>query len=172
MEEIVNRIWYASLNRAENVLSKKHNGETAVVFNAQGRYVFSRTEPGTPIRFTDGEMALMRDAIVTHNHPAGTSFGDTDIATACNAQVREMRIVTSEYTFSMQPPKGGWSLELWHKTINPAPLDAEQMILSYLGDAVGEGRMTEAQYRFEYIDRTWEVVAQHTGIVYRKQRRV
>lgn len=162
----VNRFRYSSLKRAEEAIRDKQDGETLVVFDAQGKYVFSLTVPGKTISFSDAQFARMKNCIVVHNHSQGTSFGDTDIRAACYAQVREMRIVTRQHTYSMRPPLTGWNDEFWEKVVNPARLQAETNIFAELGRRFTAGEITQEQWLLEGIDRTWRQVAAQTGMVY------
>jgi hypothetical protein len=68
------------------------------------------------------EVASMRDAIFTHNHPAGwtfppadprragASFSDDDIALAVAANLAELRVIGPQVRFSARRPAGGWNI--------------------------------------------------------------
>ena len=67
--------------------------------------------------------APIKDRIVTHNHPSkdkgkeradnGGSFSKTDLMTAANYDVSEMRAVTGKYSFSIKRPATGWHKGGW-----------------------------------------------------------
>ncbi len=169
-ENFVNRFRFSSLEKAEARIRDKTSGETVVAFDAQGKYLFSLSSPTPRIVFRTEETERMKGAVVTHNHPAGTPFGDTDIKTACEAQVREMRVVTGEYTFSMQPPPTGWDAALWTQVVNPARVEAEIAAARGLRKQL-DTFTSENEYHAALLDRTWQEVANRTGIVYNKRRR-
>lgn len=99
--------------------------EKAVVVGSDGRIIAeSHTQSRERAGFRASEVAKFKDAILTHNHPQkgnggrglydtlagriGTPFSDTDIASAINHGLKEVRVVTPTYTYSMRRPKGGW----------------------------------------------------------------
>lgn len=59
------------------------------------------------------ERGDFRDAIVTHNHPAGNSFSDTDLGFAASADVAELRVLTGNEAgtarlYRLLRPAAGW----------------------------------------------------------------
>ena len=53
---------------------------------------------------------LTKDAIVTHNHPSGSSFSHQDVAGMVYYNQKEMRATGKEYTFSIKRPEKGWGV--------------------------------------------------------------
>lgn len=47
-------------------------------------------------------------SILTHNHPGSTSFSDADFNVAIIYNVKEMRVSSSLYTYTVSPGKNGW----------------------------------------------------------------
>lgn len=90
--------------------------ETAIVFDPRGNEVGRKR--GTKNQVDLSGIKVPTDAIITHNHPSGAgqtgikriggSFSSADIGTAIRNNVKEIRAVTSAYTFSVKRPKGGW----------------------------------------------------------------
>lgn len=90
--------------------------ETVIVFDPRGNEVGRKR--GTKNQVDPSGIKVPTDAIITHNHPSGagqtgikrigSSFSSADIGTAIRNNVKEIRAVTSAYTFSVKRPKGGW----------------------------------------------------------------
>ena len=70
-------------------------------------------------RFYVRDLMKAKDAILTHNHPnaemggtmaarIGLPFSHTDLERAVTYDMKEIRAVTPNYTFSIRRPKGGW----------------------------------------------------------------
>ena len=97
---------------------RKKGWENATIIDSNGNTVFHKVGKKDRVSFTYGEMARMKDAILTHNHPnevktrwwgaVGSPFSMADIMMAVNADLAEIRAVTPTYTFSLKRPKGGW----------------------------------------------------------------
>lgn len=60
---------------------------------------------------------IPENSVLTHNHPSdgiglagrvGSAFSGADIRTAANRNLREIRAVTPNYTYSAKRPAGGW----------------------------------------------------------------
>ena len=70
-------------------------------------------------RFYATDLLKARDAILTHNHPnvemggtmaaqIGLPFSNQDVEQAAKYNLKEIRAVTPNYTFSIRRPEGGW----------------------------------------------------------------
>ena len=67
----------------------------------------------------------MKDAILTHNHPGGWAYDENDIrrignsfsladfVLAIKGDLKEMRAVTPNYTFSIKRPEKGWEISAY-----------------------------------------------------------
>ena len=93
--------------------------ESLGVFDSKGRRLVFATGDKSSVGVTAEEEKYLRNAIVTHNHPGGTSFSSGDLKTMVAFNSKELRVVTRDYTYSMKRPKGGWGKDVdsMHKTI-------------------------------------------------------
>ncbi len=103
-------------------LNKKF--ETGVAFNRNGKIVVDKRGKATSVSFTENEIKKMKDTILTHNHPRGwgyketdmqrigNSFSQADLRLAIYADVAEIRAVTPNYTFSLKRPEKGWDISV------------------------------------------------------------
>jgi hypothetical protein len=95
--------------------------EIAVVFDPlTGEELWRKHGTAENVGFSQLELAIMRDGLLTHNHPigwrfpasdprhVGTSFTRSDIDLALRADVAELRAVTPVLRFSLKRPASGW----------------------------------------------------------------
>lgn len=106
----------------EDEIRMNKDFETGVVIDKKGNILVDKRGKKHSVSFTKEEIASMKDAVFTHNHPGGwayqenrigrvgTSFSSDDIAFAIYADVAEIRAVTPHYTFSLKRPKDGWGV--------------------------------------------------------------
>lgn len=100
-------------------LIRGNSYESAVIIDASGKQLLFKKGDKRQVAFNTEESALMKDAILTHNHPSGlsgrykigNSFSNPDILTAVSSDVKEIRAVTARYSFSIRRPKTGWGTD-------------------------------------------------------------
>ena len=80
------------LEKDERTLSGRKK-ETAVVYNAEGRYLFTKRGDERSVEFTRKEIRKMRGCIVSHNHPSGASFSIADWNVFKRAKLQELRAI-------------------------------------------------------------------------------
>lgn len=104
-----------ALTNWENI-HRERATERVVAIDENGRVLGGSTS-GTKNRTRMVITPQMKNSVITHNHPrsnlktgAGTSFSGADISTAIHADAKEIRVVTSDYTYSLRRPKGGWGI--------------------------------------------------------------
>ena len=82
--------------------------ENSAIIDANGNILQQlKGEPGR----VGYDALLAIGKTVTHNHPSGGSLSQKDIMGAIQSNLKEVRAVTSSYTFSMKPSKSGWGVE-------------------------------------------------------------
>jgi hypothetical protein len=85
---------------------KDNKNETAVIFDENGKEVFRKEGTRTGVSYP-GKYGT--DRIMTHNHPGPDApFSSSDLRDAVKFNMKEMRAVSRNYTFSVKRPKGGW----------------------------------------------------------------
>ena len=161
-----------SLIRTENI-------EKAAIFDTKGNIIAELSGGRKRLIIPEGEMPKLKDNIFSHNHPEGSSFpvGDmrrignslswSDIYTAITGNVREMRAVTPEYTFSIIRPDKGWpdisTVKLVHSKINDETLDE-------LTSLVKKGVTTENKVNTVFFHLVNKKVFKYLNINYIKQK--
>ena len=88
--------------------------EIASVYDIRGNLIFEKKGSETKVEFTKREVKLMRNRVVSHNHPNGTSFSAADIYLLKKSMASEIRVVTKEgVQYLKQPLK--WKKEISSK---------------------------------------------------------
>jgi len=102
------------LLKDEESLSHREK-ETVVVYDGSGKYLFTKRGSETEIIFTRKEGKMLKDSIITHNHPSGASFSIQDIKTLKASGAAELRVVGKNCVYYIRPPKE-WSEEIQNES--------------------------------------------------------
>lgn len=170
----------AKVEHLENQIKDLPYERGLVVHPTTGKVLVNKGGQQTSVEFTASEAAMMRGAIVTHNHPnlgwgkndarsKGLSFSDADVQAACLVQAGEMRAVSAGYRHSLKPPESGWNAQFWNKKVEPSYRKNERSVYNEFVGKVLTGKMrideAEANYHHEVITRT----AKETGMKYERK---
>jgi hypothetical protein len=155
--------------------------ESAAVFAPDGRELLFKNGQERFVEFTDPEVALMRGAVVTHNHPGGWKFAEDDprrggnafsiddVKLAAGAEAREMRAASPGYDHSIAPGPKGWNLDYYKSDILPAFRKHEKDVYSQGETDILAGRKTIAQFNADYYHTIWTRVADELGLRYSRK---
>ncbi|MGL5958902.1 MAG: hypothetical protein ACRCZZ_10020 [Phocaeicola sp.] len=172
----------------ENEIRKNAKFETAVAFDAEGNVVIDKRGAATSVVFTREECALMKDCILTHNHPRGwrakegtlgrigNSFSKEDVLLAIYNDIAEVRAVTPAYTFSMKRPAEGWGVTVDAMTKEFRAIERE--IMNKMQSAVDKAKTYQEENRT--IERAsalhfhliWKQFTKKHGIEYTKAKTI
>lgn len=92
------------LRKDEESLARRSK-ENAVVYDSEGKYLFTKRGTTKEIEFTKSEGRRMKDGIVTHNHPSGASFSMQDINLMRITRMAELRVVVPDGVYYMRAPQ-------------------------------------------------------------------
>lgn len=108
------------LFRAERRIALDQHRETAVAFNEKGEMLLNKQGEKSSVFFHATEIAKVKNAVFTHNHPSGRGLSIEDLNFAEQADLREMRAVGDnehgKFTFIIKRPKDGWPNDMMFKT--------------------------------------------------------
>jgi hypothetical protein len=145
--------------------------ETAAVFAGDGALLLRKTGERAAIRFTRQEVLQMIDAAVfTHNHPRNTSFSLADIDLAWRLRIGEVRVVSRNFLYRLQPPVGGWRQIEW-QSIEESVNEVREQVVQEFQAALRSGRMTEAEADLHGWHTIWLRVARRLSLSYARRRR-
>lgn len=83
--------------------------EVAAVYRPDGRLAFApKIGDENSVRFNAKELALMKDGVLTHNHPGGQPFSLADAQLASKHNLSAIRAVHTSGSFHMERPATGW----------------------------------------------------------------
>lgn len=105
---------YDKINKVENEI-RNNKFETMVVYNDKGNEVLKIEGGKKNVRVDDNDLKkITANCIITHNHPSAlnASFSITDIKTASKYNLKEMRAVSKDFTFIMEPGSKGWPSQM------------------------------------------------------------
>lgn len=87
-----------TLRKDEESLSRRVK-ETAVVYDSNGKYLFTKRGDERSVSFTWMEIIKMKNCIVSHNHPSGASFSLADWSVFKRAKLQELRVVGKDRVY-------------------------------------------------------------------------
>lgn len=151
--------------------------ERAAVFDKQGKKLFEKDGKETEVTFSTEEMAKMRGAVVTHNHPDfggkfsdGGSFSMSDAELMVQTGMAEVRAVTKKYIYRMRPKivgntnlTGGTALDFAKRT--------RAALKSEYADKVKAGKIKQHDFFEEMQHKLWTQVADQGFIEYERVSR-
>jgi hypothetical protein len=116
-----------SMEMAAGVLSaesgiKGNDYETLYAFNKDGKVVYQAKGDSNSVYYDRFEV---ENKVVTHNHPKGSAFSAQDITGMVRNNMKEMRITSKEYTYSIKRPQRGW-----RKSVEAVAKKAAEMHIS------------------------------------------
>lgn len=140
--------------------------EEAHVVAADGSVLLAKGGTKSQVAFTTAEVQLMKNATLTHNHPAGSwGFSDADVNIAIAADMAEMRSVTRDrQVSSLLRPPGGWGVSPTEavRVFN----ETSRQIASAIGPLVQAGRITVAEAQQRHFRDVAERLAGRFGWTY------
>lgn len=67
--------------------------ETAIIYDENGKFVFTKRGKESSVEFTRKEVKKMKNKIVSHNHPSGASFSVSDWMLFKAGNLQELRVI-------------------------------------------------------------------------------
>lgn len=91
-----------SLRKAENSI-RNNETESLIILDKNGKVLINKTDnQRREVRITQEEALRMKDNVLTHNHPGGTTFSYMDLGTAFANGLKEIRAVYSNGYYSLK----------------------------------------------------------------------
>ncbi len=134
-----------------------HKSEYGILYDAFGNKLFKKHGGKGEIIYTDEEAGLMKDGILTHNHPHGTTFSLDDIDMLGRTGLSELRAVGRDGIYVIRQPKA-WpnEIETFDK-LEKEYLDIKLSLQEGMYEEVRSGRInTDEDYSIEYQERILE----------------
>ncbi len=156
--------------RAQEDVIRHNPLESAYAFDRQGILVLSKRGAKSEIGFTAAELLLLKDMVLTHNHPADVSLSPSDVELATAADIAEIRVVTPQWRHSLRRPPRGWDTVYFESVLKPAyDRHADAVRVSFVR-AIRSYSMTRAAAEAEFHHTVWMQVARELGLQYTRER--
>ncbi|MFQ5638224.1 MAG: phage minor head protein [bacterium] len=145
--------------------------EHAFIFDKNDNLVFSKTGGISQVEFTHQELSKFgKNAVFTHNHPAGNSFSFEDIGMAIDWDMAEMRAVGSQFTYSMKRPKSGWPvLSANSPVFKSAFRDKLQQWKSHYVSQVENKKISLEDANMNIFNDIWKDMAKEFKLIYTRK---
>lgn len=134
--------------------------ENCYLFADDGTLILSKSGTERAIRFDEEELMLFRGNVFTHNHPRSTSFSPADVRTSCIANLKEVRIASSKYSYSMKLKDGNnFSMDLWQDMIEPSMVKYDREVNTEFITAINNGKLDVETADTSHWHEVWKRVA-------------
>ena len=122
--------------------------ESAGIYDLNGNLILKKKGDKNSVPFTLSEQFLMRDKVLTHNHPVEVGFSNEDIEIAFYNKIKEIRAVTGKYTYSLTPTS-----DLSESTIKEMMKEykkTSKLVRVKLTDEYNSGKISISEFRENY----------------------
>ncbi len=159
------------LRQKENEISKL-GYEKCYVFDKNGKQIFEKSGEKNLIRFAPEEINKIKQSkVFIHNHPSGGSFSPDDIKFAYFLDVKEMRIASKKYNYSIKLRNVGRQTTPWEvfaKIID----DSDKLTQRLNEKKISTGKLSVKQAEENHWHQVCESVTKGIdGIEYQKIKR-
>ena len=115
-------------------------------------------------------MNRMKDSIIVHNHPGGSSFSEDDVAAIIAVDALKIILVTEKYIYSVTRPKSGWAFTLDNPVVKNHLEECRAMAENELDKMVANNEMKLYEFETEIFHYIWSVFFRMNGIRYERKK--
>ena len=158
----------SALESIERKLENRKGSERMVVLRPDGSVAIDRVGGKSGVGFTSADYPAMKDAVITHNHPRGTSFSVEDIRSSQRVDCQEIRAVGvgHSYTYSLIRPNFGWPPNMTAEYIE---IDAD--VLMDFARQIHSGKMTIEQAQATHAHEVMVRLSKKLNLKYERSER-
>ena len=163
----------AALSKALLQREKQIQGsgvENVAIFDENGNLLFQHTDNATNYVTYDGRIA--HGNVHTHNHTNNTSFSPDDIVNTVKTDMREARVTTPTYTYSLKRPEKGWgvSKKKLESSLYGKSADLQWEMRKYISRYKGDKSVAIARAERMFTHILTKQVAKEYGWSYTKRK--
>ncbi len=137
---------------------------------ATGAQVLNKTDNHPArVNFDAQQRALLKDKVMTHNHPSSNSFSRADLGFAIQHDLAEIRVASRLFDYRMTRPAGGWP-DLG--AVSAASYDTEAELVTAWQKKNGTFSLPAGEELRDIWHRHWARVFRAFGISYRRAKRI
>ncbi|MCU0352355.1 MAG: hypothetical protein MUD08_01240 [Cytophagales bacterium] len=141
-----------------------------VYFFKDGSQVARFKGEKTYVNPSEASLVRMKDAIVLHNHPGGTSFSVEDVKAAVTHDAAQLIVVTSDATYNLIRPRDGWNIDFDIKNTQDIFEEALSLAQDKLRKQEARGEIFSSEKDLLLNHYLWEAFFTHFGIRYEKTK--
>ncbi len=156
------------LKTDEKYLLRRKN-ETAIVYNADGKYLFTKRGNEKSISFTRADKEKMKNGIVSHNHPSGGSFSISDWKVFKNAELQELRVVTDNAVYYLRRKENAGGLQISDSELEKEFLKVRKRVKRKYQELYKCGTITLQERFLLSSDEYNRLFADMCGVLYGKE---
>jgi hypothetical protein len=123
---------------------------------------------GTDVSPESFYLLEMKDSIVVHNHPQGTSLSLEDLEAIVKFDAKELIIVTKAYLFIVTRPFRGWNI-VFDGSFQERYSISSSMAESLLDKEIAKNEITLFDKEIEKIHYIWAYLFQFYDVKYKKK---
>ncbi len=127
VEEAIKKIRYAEIE----YLYVFKNGKQFRRYKGEESFV------NIPVQF----LFELKDAIVVHNHPLGSTFSLADVETAIHQNLKELIVVTEQNIYTIKRPKHTWGIEFENTEISELLKSCENLSRSMVEKLIAQSEI-------------------------------
>lgn len=142
------------------------DGEKGYLIDNAGKVIFEKVGKERSIRFTNEELKLMRNNILTHSHPSGGSFSPDDVVLSCYHELNEIRAAGKYRTYILKT-KSGASLHVdyWNEYIKPNYENISEDVKTEFLEKIASGEMSYDGANALHWHEVWSRVFKNVDIL-------
>lgn len=159
----------SELKKDEESLSWREK-ETAVIYDSNGKYLFTKRGDERSVSFTKSEIKKMKNCIVSHNHPSGASFSLADWTVFKRAKLQELRAIGEDKVYYIRV--GEKAEQLWNMPDDDfieLYEDIRKKIRKEYHNLYKSGKINKKERLLLSSDEYNRIIAEKVGVKYGKE---
>ena len=159
----------SELKKDEKSLSWREK-ETAVIYDSNGKYLFTKRGDERSVSFTKSEIKKMKNCIVSHNHPSGASFSLADWTVFKRAKLQELRAIGEDKVYYIRV--GEKAEQLWNMPDDDfieLYEDIRKKIRKEYHNLYKSGKINKKERLLLSSDEYNRIIAEKVGVKYGKE---
>ena len=153
-----------AVRKFEKTIRTRKVNEVLGAVDDKGKLALSKIGGKDYVTLTDSEVKIIKGKTVTHNHPSSQAFSPEDIRLSTIANVKEMRAVGDQYTYSMKPPRGGWNERFYREKVVPAHQTADTQVRNEFWIKIRNRELSPEDATMNHNHEVWKRVADLTKL--------
>jgi hypothetical protein len=148
--------------------------ETGIIFDTDGNEVWRQKGQTANVDIMDAvNKGVMKGNILTHNHPRGSSFSDSDIKVLSFYEMAEIRAVSNKHTYTAKLTDKFMQYDKFDrkKMIEAKVKEYDDEVKKELSGTINGKELTQREADLERWHRIWTKMAERDGwITYKREK--